>query len=32
MSMCKELVEMRLVFYFGVQFRRLSDGFVRKRL
>lgn len=30
--MCKELVEMRLVFYFSVQFRHLSEGFVRKRL
>jgi hypothetical protein len=32
MNVCKELVEMRLVFYFSVQCRHLSEGFVGKRL
>jgi hypothetical protein len=32
MNMCKEVVEMRLVFYFIVECCRISEGFVGKRL
>jgi len=32
MNMRKELLEMWLVFYFSVQSRHLSEGFVGKRL
>ena len=30
--MCKELVEMQLIFYFSVQCRHCSEEFVGKRL